>query len=297
MEKDGLRGRRVGFSGLGVMGASMAGHLLDAGVELGLHSRRITPRVEDLVARGGILAADPAELAERCDVVFTMLGYPEDVEQVYLGSRGLLSAASPGAILVDCTTSRPSLARRIHEEGGARGVRTLDVPVTGGDVVAREGTLSLLGGGEEGAFEEVRPLLERMGSTMVLHGGPGAGQRAKLVNQILVAASMLGICEAFGFALRLGLDPEKLFLSLSGGAAGSWSLNRLAPRMLRGDFQAGFYVKHFLKDLDLALEEARDLGMDTPVLDAARRVYGLLAEQGMGDRGTQALWALYDPGR
>lgn len=279
------------------MGASMARHLQRAGADLVLHNRSDNPRLTELVAAGGRRAASPRELAEACDVVFTMLGFPSDVEEVYLGADGLLSSARAGAVLVDCTTSSPALAERIHRAAAERGVEALDAPVTGGDVGAREGTLSILVGGGAEPYERVLPFLQRMGKLVVRHGEAGSGQRAKLVNQILVAASMLGVCEAFGFALRLGLDPQKLFESLAGGAAGSWSLNHLAPRMLQGDFAPGFYVKHFIKDLRLALEEAKGLGMETPVVDAALRVYGILADQGKGNLGTQALWTLYAPTR
>ncbi len=285
-------GYEIGFIGLGVMGHSMAGHLLDAGHVLHVYTR--TPaKAEALLARGAKWADSPAILAQACDVVFTIVGFPQDVEAVYLGQDGLIENLKPGTILVDMTTSDPSLAVRLSEAAAARGGTVLDAPVSGGDKGARAGTLSIMVGGEQNAFETVRPLLASMGGNIVYQGPAGSGQHCKLCNQIAIAANMLGVCEAMAYAVKAGLEPETVLRSIGAGAAGSWSLNNLAPRMLQGDFNPGFFVKHFIKDMALAAGSADALGLDTPGLDLALARYRQLAEAGGGDCGTQALYKLY----
>jgi 3-hydroxyisobutyrate dehydrogenase len=286
-------GIRVGFIGIGVMGASMAGHLLDAGCELGVYTRT-RDTASDLEGRGAVWHANAGSLAGVSDVVFTMVGYPSDVESLYRGEDGLLAAAAPGAVLVDCTTSSPTLAATLAAEGAARGVAVLDAPVTGGDVGARAGTLSVMVGGEARAFERIRPLLDTFSSRVVLQGEAGAGQHAKMANQIAIASTMLGMCESLAYAQAAGLDLDRVLESVSGGSAGSWSLSNLAPRALAGDLARGFYVKHFVKDLRIALESAASLGVGLPGLELAMRLYERLAADGHADDGTQALWLLYD---
>ena len=288
-----FEGGAVGFLGLGVMGRSLAGHLLRAGYPLIVHTR--TPaKAKELLAAGAVWAADPAELAARTRLVFTMVGFPADVEAIYLKPQGLLAHAAPGALLVDLTTSSPALARRIAATAAARGVDTLDAPVTGGDIGAREARLSLMVGGTAAAFARAEPVLRLFGPTVVLHGPAGSGQHAKLCNQLMIAGTMMGLCEALAYAHAAGLDAQNVLRSTGGGAAGSWSLHHLAPRILQGDFAPGFYVKHFLKDLAIALVEARALGLDLPGLALAEKLYRRLADTGYADLGTQALWKAYE---
>jgi 3-hydroxyisobutyrate dehydrogenase len=279
---------RIGWVGTGVMGSSMCGHLVDAGHDVALYSRT-RERAEPLLSRGAAWAGSPAAAAAEADVVFTMVGFPADVRQVVLGPEGALSTARPGSVLVDMTTSEPSLAREIHEAAQARGVESIDAPVSGGDVGARGATLSIMVGGEPATVERVRPLLELLGKTIVHQGPPGAGQHTKMVNQILIATGMIGVCEALLYAYRAGLDLETVLASVSGGAAGSWSLTNYAPRMLKGDFEPGFFVEHFIKDMEIALAEARRLDLALPGLALAHELYLALRAQGGGRNGTQAL--------
>lgn len=284
--------KTIGFIGLGVMGKSMAGHLLDAGHTLRVYTRT-REKAADLLERGAVWADSPAAVARACDIVFTIVGFPQDVEAVYLGDNGLVANAKPDAILVDMTTSKPDLAVRIAEAVAARGGRTLDAPVSGGDKGAREGTLSIMAGGDRAAFDAVLPLFELMGKNIVYQGPAGSGQHCKLCNQIAIASNMLGVCEAIAYARQAGLDPETVLKSISAGAAGSWSLSNLAPRMLAGNFDPGFYVKHFIKDMAIAAESADALRLDTPGLDLALALYRKLADGRCEDDGTQALYKLY----
>ena len=286
----------IGWIGTGVMGQSMAGHLLAAGHAVRVHSRTRS-KADALTARGAQWAETAAESAQGAEVVCLMVGYPADVEQVVLGKGHVLEHMCPGTLLIDFTTSSPALAERIAHEASARGVLALDAPVSGGDVGAREARLSIMAGGTPEAFTRARPLLQCLGQTLVHQGPAGAGQRAKLVNQILIAANMIGVCEGLAFAWKAGLDPERVLASVGGGAAASWSLSHLAPRMLKDDLQPGFYVKHFIKDLGLALEEARRLNLDLPGLSLAHELYRRLAAAGGSDWGTQALIRAYRDAR
>jgi 3-hydroxyisobutyrate dehydrogenase len=279
---------RVAFIGTGVMGRSMAGHILGAGHAVIVHTRT-RDRAEDLVGRGASWAADAAAAAEGADVAISMVGLPSDVRDVHLGSRGTLSAQRAPGLIIDMTTSSPALAAEIADAASRRGSSALDAPVSGGDVGARNATLSIMVGGEASAFERARPLLELMGKTVVHHGGPGTGQCAKLVNQVLVAASMVGVSEALALAGAAGLDPHKVLDSVSPGAAGSWTLSNLAPRILKGDMAPGFRVEHLVKDLRIASEEARSRGLSLPGLELADRLYEALRAAGHGGMGTQAL--------
>lgn len=284
--------QRVGFIGIGVMGKSMAGHILRNGYPLHVFSRTRS-RAEELVAEGAIWHDSAAQLAREVEVVITMVGYPADVEQLYFGDDGLIRQARPGSYLIDMTTSSPELAKRIHEQAGRGGIETLDAPVSGGDVGARTGKLSIMVGGSEAAFEAMEPLLRTMGANIVHQGAAGAGQHTKLSNQIAIASNMMGVCEALSYARAAGLSPEQVMKSIESGAAGSWSLSNLGPRLLKGDFAPGFYIKHFVKDIRLALESAREMNIRTPGLALAGQLYEQLIAWGEEDSGTQALFKYY----
>jgi 3-hydroxyisobutyrate dehydrogenase len=279
---------KVGWIGTGVMGASMCGHLLAAGHEVTVYNRT-REKAQGLLERGASWADSPAEAAARADAVFTIVGYPADVREVILGEDGVLAGATPGAVIVDMTTSEPSLAVEIAAAAAERGVDALDAPVSGGDVGARNATLSIMVGGDAAALERVRPLLETMGKTIVHQGGPGAGQHTKMVNQTLIATGMIGVCEALLYAYRAGLDLETVLASVAGGAAGSWSLSNYGPRMLAGDFDPGFMVEHFVKDMGIALAEARRMNLSLPGLALAEQLYVALMAQGHGRKGTHSL--------
>lgn len=279
---------RIGWIGTGVMGRSMAGHLLTDGHELTVFNRT-RDKAQDLLDRGATWADSPAAAARACEVVFTMVGYPHDVREVVLGEHGALAGMSGGSVIVDCTTSSPSLAVEISQAAAERGMSSLDAPVSGGDIGARNATLSIMVGGDVAAFERVRPLFEKMGKTVVLQGGPGSGQHTKMVNQILIAAGMVAVCEGIVYARSAGLDPQRVLESVSGGAAGSWSLSNYGPRILKGDLAPGFYVEHFLKDMKIALEEADRMKLSLPGLALAKLLYTTLAEMGGGRNGTHAL--------
>jgi len=279
---------RIGWIGTGVMGAPMCGHLVDAGCQLTVFNRS-NGRAIPLLERGAIWAESPREVATRSDVVFTMVGFPRDVREVVLGPQGVLAGAAAGATLVDMTTSEPELAREIYDASRGRGVCSLDAPVSGGDVGARAARLSIMVGGDHDAFESVRPLLAHMGATITYVGPAGSGQHTKMVNQILVASGMIGVCEALLYGYRAGLEPERMLEAVMGGAAGSWALTNYAPRILGRDFAPGFLVDHFVKDLRIALDEAKRLGLSLPGVALAERLYVELAAQGHGKRGTHAL--------
>ena len=279
---------RVGWIGTGVMGGPMCGHLLAAGYEVTVWNRTRS-RAEGLEAAGARWAGSATDVAAASDVVFTMLGFPHDVRSVVLGSGGVLDGARAGIVFVDMTTSDPELAEDIARAAGERDVAALDAPVSGGDVGARNAALSIMVGGDRAAFDVVRPCLDLLGGTVVLQGGPGAGQRTKLVNQILVAGNIVAVCEALLFAHRSGLDVDAVLTSVSSGAAGSWALSNLAPRIVAGDLAPGFLVDHFVKDMGLALAEAERLRLSLPGLALAHQLYVALQAQGHGASGTQAL--------
>jgi 3-hydroxyisobutyrate dehydrogenase len=278
----------IGFIGTGVMGKSMASHLLKAGFPVLVHNRT-KAKAEELVARGAKWAESVAELAAEANVVITIVGYPKDVEEVYLGKGGIINNARPGTYLIDMTTSKPSLAQNIYEEAKKRDMFALDAPVSGGDIGAREARLTIMVGGDPSAFKAVEPILKIMGTNVILQGGAGAGQHTKMCNQIAIASNMIGVCEAIAYAKKSGLNPSLVLKSIESGAAGSWSLSNLAPRMIAGNFAPGFYIKHFLKDMSIALESAKEMGLLTPGLELAKSLYEELAEMGEADSGTQAL--------
>lgn len=280
---------RIGWIGLGVMGAPMCGHVLSKGYHTTVFSRT-QAKAQPLLDRGAIWAASSRAVAEVSDVVFTMVGFPPDVRQVYLAENGILAAARPGIILVDMTTSMPSLAREIHAAARQRQACAIDAPVSGGDVGARNATLSIMVGGDEAAVAAVRPLLELLGRQIVHQGPAGAGQNAKMCNQIVIASTMIGVCEALLYGRRAGLDLQSMLASIRGGAAGCWTLENLAPRILTDNFAPGFLVEHFIKDMGIALEEARRMNLELPGLSLAHHLYRALAAQGHARSGTHALY-------
>ena len=279
---------RIGWIGTGVMGASMCGHLLRAGYPATVYNR--TPsKLQPLLDLGATAADSPRALAARSEVVFSIVGHPSDVRAISLGDDGILAGAAPGLVMVDMTTSEPALAVEIAREAATKGVRSVDAPVSGGDIGAREARLSIMVGGDSEVVESLRPLFDLMGRTVVHQGGPGSGQHAKMVNQILIANGMVGICEALLYGSRAGLDLNTVLQSVSTGAAGSWNLTNLAPRMIAGNYDPGFFVEHFLKDMGIALAEARRMKLALPGLALAEQLYRAVEAQGHARSGTQAL--------
>jgi len=270
------------------MGASMAGRLIDAGYALTVFNRTRS-RAQALLDRGAQWADSPAAAAEGADVVATIVGYPRDVEQVILGQAGVLAASKPPRIIIDFTTSSPDLAQTIAREAAAREITTLDAPVSGGDIGARNGTLSIMIGGDAAALDSVRPILAHLGQKITHLGPPGSGQHTKMVNQILIATMMIGVCEGLLYAHRAGLDPLKVIEAVGSGAAGSWSINNLGPRIVKRDFAPGFYVEHFIKDMGIALAEARRMKLSLPGLALAEQLYQSVRAHGHSRSGTQAL--------
>jgi 3-hydroxyisobutyrate dehydrogenase len=289
-------GSVVGFVGTGVMGGAMAGHLLDAGYRLRVYNRT-REKAAGLVERGAVWCDTPGDAASGADAVVTIVGYPADVEQVYLGEGGILEAAAPGTVVIDMTTSTPSLAIRIAAAAAERGVRALDAPVSGGDVGARNAKLTIMVGGDADSFAAVQSMLSVMGPNVILQGGPGAGQHTKMANQIAIADTILGVCESLAYAEAAGLDPARVLDSIGAGSAGSWQLANYAPRMLGGDFAPGFYVKHFIKDMRIARDEAAAMGIRVPGLLLVLRLFEELAANGGADQGIHALYLLYKQGR
>ena len=285
---------QVGFIGLGIMGRSMAGHLLRGGHALHVFNRS-KAKTDELIGQGAVWHATPGEVAAASDFVISMVGYPADVEEIYFGSAGIIESAKPGTVLIDMTTSSPDLAKRIAAAAAQRGSTALDAPVSGGDVGAREAKLSIMVGGEEQGFQKALPLFKLMGANIVLQGGPGAGQHTKMCNQIVIASTMLGVCEGLAYAKRSGLDPETVLQSIGSGAASSFALNNLGLRILKNDFAPGFFIEHFVKDMGIALSEAQRMKLDLPGLALASKLYQQLVAQGYARNGTQALFKNYEP--
>ncbi|UQD51527.1 NAD(P)-dependent oxidoreductase [Bacillus methanolicus] len=283
----------VGFIGLGVMGKSMAGHILKSGYPLVVYTRTKN-KAEELLEKGAVWADSPKEVAKKANIIITIVGYPYDVEEVYLGEKGIIHHAREGSYLIDMTTSTPTLAVKIYNEAKKKGLKALDAPVSGGDIGARDGKLSIMVGGEYEDFLAVEPILSLLGTNIVYQGSAGSGQHTKMCNQIAIASNMIGVCEAMAYAEKAGLNPKNVLKSIASGAAGSWSLSNLAPRMIEGDFKPGFYIKHFIKDMNIALEEAEKIGLEAPGLSLAKSLYSQLAEKGEENSGTQALYKYYN---
>ncbi len=270
------------------MGASMCGHLIAKGFSAVVYNRT-KDRAKPLLDKGAKWADSPQKVAEASDVVFTIVGFPRDVRQVILGDDGVLAGCKKGNVIVDMTTSEPSLAVEIAERAAAQGVHSIDAPVSGGDIGAREARLSIMIGGDEAIVAALQPCWEAMGKTIVLQGGPGAGQHTKMVNQTLIATNMIGVCEGLLYAYRAGLNLETVMQSVGPGAAGSWSLANLGPRIINNNFDPGFFVEHYIKDMGIALEEANRMGLSLPGLALANQLYIALKAQGHGRDGTHAL--------
>ena len=282
----------IGFIGLGVMGNRMAGHFLDAGFALHVYNR--TPsKADDLVEKGAFLEASVTDLAKKSDVIISIVGFPGDVKEVFLGNAGVLENAKPDSIAIDMTTSDPALAAALYDKGKEKGIHVLDAPVSGGDLGAKNATLSIMVGGDKPVFDKVGPILEIMGKNIVYQGKAGAGQHTKMANQIAIAAGMVAVCESLAYAAKAGLDPETVLKSIGQGAAGSWSLNNMGPRIIKKDDQPGFFIKHFIKDMGIAADSSKSLGLETPGLDLALSLYRKMADRGWENNGTQALYKLF----
>lgn len=279
---------RVGWIGTGVMGSSMVGHLMAAGYSATVYTRT-NEKAQPLIAKGAAWAASPKELAAQSDVIFSIVGFPSDVREVLLGEQGALAGAHAGATLVDMTTSEPSLANEVYVAAKARGVHSVDAPVSGGDIGAKNAALSIMIGGDKETVDALLPLFQAMGKTIVHQGGPGAGQHTKMVNQILISTGMIGVCEALLYGYKAGLDLPTVLQSVGSGAAGSWSLTNLGPRMMNNNFDPGFFVEHFIKDMGIALAESKRMGLSLPGLALAEQLYLSVKAKGWGRNGTHAL--------
>lgn len=279
---------RIGWVGAGVMGSSLCGHLVDKGFEVTV-STRTPSKAKPLLDKGARWVDSPAQVTDQANVVFTMVGFPSDVREIYFGKAGLLNEVLPSTVLVDMTTSEPSLAVEIYEAARAKGAYAVDAPVSGGDVGARNGTLSIMVGGDSGVVEALRPLLGVMGKTIVHQGRAGSGQHTKLCNQITIAGTMVGVCESLLYGYKAGLDLETMLQSIRSGAASCWALDNLAPRILKRNFDPGFFVDHFIKDMGIALDEAKRMGLVLPGLALVQQLYLAVQAHGHGKAGTHAL--------
>ena len=283
--------KKISFIGTGVMGSSMARHLKNAGFDVSVYNRT-KAKAQSLIDEGMKWCDTPAEAAKNADVVISIVGYPKDVEEVFLGDKGILSTKE-GGIVIDMTTSSPALAKKIYEAAKAKGVSSLDAPVSGGDLGAKNGTLAIMVGGDEEAFNTAKPVFEAMGKTINFFGPAGSGQYTKMANQIAIASGMLGVAESLFYAKKMGLDPQKVLETIETGAAGSWSLSNLGRRMLKEDYAPGFYIKHFIKDMRIAIESAEEAGLELPGLLKTKELYDILSQKGMDDNGTQAIIKWY----
>ncbi len=279
---------KIGWIGTGVMGRWMCEHCMDKGYSATVYTRS-KEKAQPLIDKGASWADSPKAVAENADVIFAIVGFPSDVRNVFLGEDGALAGSKEGNILVDMTTSEPSLAVEIAEAAKAKGVASVDAPVSGGDVGAKEARLSIMVGGDDDAVSAVQPLFECMGKTIVHQGPPGSGQHTKMVNQILIATNMIGVCEALIYGHEAGLDLETVLKSVGSGAAGSWSLNNLGPRIIDRNFEPGFFVEHFIKDMGIALDEAKRMNLSLPGLALGHQLYLAVQAQGLGRKGTHAL--------
>ena len=284
--------KKIGFIGTGVMGKGMIRSLMKNGFELYIYNRT-KERALPLLEEGAVWCDSPATCAAGRDAVITIVGYPEDVEEVYFGGMGVLTGADPGTYLIDMTTTRPDLSVRIYEEGMRKGFHVLDAPVSGGEGGAAAGTLTIMVGGDREDFEKCRPLWDAMGSSAVYEGSAGSGQHVKMANQIAIAGTVAGVSEAMAYAMRQGIPVDRLIGTISGGAAGSWQLANLGPKMAAGDYAPGFFIKHFIKDMGIAVEEAQKAGLELPVLSQVLEMYRKMEKEGHGDEGTQGIIQYY----
>ncbi|WP_294392993.1 NAD(P)-dependent oxidoreductase [uncultured Clostridium sp.] len=285
--------KKIGFIGVGVMGKSMVRNLMKSGYEVSVYTRTKS-KITDVIEEGAIWCDDIKTCVKNKDIIITIVGYPKDVEEVYFGENGILNNSQEGSIVIDMTTTSPELSVRIYNEAKSRNIKAIDAPVSGGDVGAKNATLSIMVGGEEEVFEECRDVLSSMGSNIIYEGEAGSGQHTKMANQIAIAGAVSGVCEAITYARNAGLDVEKMLNSISEGAAGSWQMSNMAPRMIKGDFVPGFYIKHFIKDMKIAAEECREFNSELVVLNKVLEMYEYLEENNFGDLGTQALIKYYE---
>jgi len=283
--------KNIGFIGLGIMGQSMAGHLLAAGYQVNVYNRTKS-KTDALVAKGATWFNTPGEVAAESSLIITMVGFPSDVEEVYFGESGVIASANK-AILIDMTTSSPSLARKIAAEASKKGLAFLDAPVSGGDIGARDAKLTIMVGGEQADFEHVLPILQKLGTSIVLQGGVGMGQHTKMCNQIVIASTIIGVAEGLSYAKKIGLDPAVVLQSIGGGAASGFQLNVLGAKMIVGDYAPGFYVEHFIKDLKIALAEAEQMQLHLPGLALAKSLFEKMADLGLQRNGTQGIFQIY----
>lgn len=283
----------IGFVGTGVMGCPMATHILKEGYKLYVYNRTST-KAQSLIDSGAYLCENPGQVAKNCDVIFAIVGFPQDVESIFLSPDGIVENAKSGSIIVDMTTSRPDLAQKIAAIAANKGIKSLDAPVSGGDVGAKSGKLSIMVGGEREAYDRVLPLFELMGGNVVYQGPAGSGQHTKMANQIAIASTMLAMCESLTYARKAGLDPKTVLKSISSGAAGSWTLDNLAPRILREDYEPGFFVKHFIKDMQIAIDSGESMGVDVSALKVAKSKFDQIAAKGFMEKGTQSLIKAYE---
>jgi 3-hydroxyisobutyrate dehydrogenase len=281
----------VGFIGVGIMGQSMAGHLLAAGYSVNLFNRTKS-KTDALVAKGAKWFDTPGKVAAHSDLIITMVGFPSDVEEVYFGDKGIIASAN-NAILVDMTTSSPSLARKIAEAAAKKGLAAMDAPVSGGDIGARDAKLTIMVGGEKNVFDHVLPILQKLGTSIILQGGPGMGQHTKMCNQIVIGSTIMGVAEGLSYAKKVGLDPAVVLQSIGGGAASGFQLNVLGARMIVGDYAAGFYVEHLIKDLTIALTEAQQMKLELPGLALVKSLFEKMAARGLHRDGTQGIIQIY----
>ncbi len=281
----------IGFVGVGIMGQSMAGHLLAAGYQVHVYNRTKS-KTDALIAKGATWHDTPGAVAAQSDLIITMVGFPSDVEEVYFGENGIIASAKE-AILVDMTTSSPSLARKIAQEAAKKGLASIDAPVSGGDIGARDAKLTIMVGGEQDVFNHVLPVLQKLGTSIILQGGPGMGQHTKMCNQIVIASTIMGVAEGLSYAKKVGLDPAQVLQSIGGGAASGFQLNVLGAKMIVGDYAPGFYVEHFIKDLKIALSEAEQMNLALPGLSLAKSLFEKMAAKGLQRNGTQGIFQIY----
>lgn len=284
---------KIAFIGVGVMGKSMVRNLMKKGFEVSIYSRT-KAKVLDIIDEGAIWCENIKECVMDKDAVITIVGYPKDVEEVYFGEDGIINNSNKGTYIIDMTTTSPKLSVKIYEEGKRRGLIALDAPVSGGDVGAKNGTLSIMVGGDKQAFENCKEIFEAMGTNIIYEGKAGCGQHTKMANQIALAGAIAGVCEAMTYAKNTGLDIQTMLDSISKGAAGSWQMDNMAPRMLKGDFDPGFFIKHYIKDMNIASEEAEEKDISLNVLESVLDMYKTLEREGLGDLGTQALIKYYE---
>jgi 3-hydroxyisobutyrate dehydrogenase len=291
-EKETVMMKKIGFIGIGVMGKSMVRNLRKAGYTVSIYNRT-RQKAQELIDEGAEWCESPAVLARGKDAVITMVGYPKDVEEVYFGKDGIFAGADKGTYLIDMTTTSPQLSVRIYEQGKAQGLHVLDAPVSGGDIGAQKGTLAIMVGAEKEDFDACCELLGAMGSSVIHEGKPGSGQHVKMANQIAIAGTVTGVCEAVAYTQAMGVDTEKMLETIAGGAAGSWQLTNLGPKMAAGDYEPGFYIKHFIKDMKIAGEEAEGKELMLPVLRKVCEMFEQLEAEGKGNNGTQGIMELY----